>query len=330
MYRGKRTSKKHLWLILGLTFSFLLLSTLACTMGGLLSDTAGDEDVAAVRESENEEDQAASDVDSPADEAENDGGQAESSSDGSESDSIAPPAEQGGCTNVLYPMVLNQQWIYQITSEGETSKFGMTVSDVRENGATVDMLAYETGVTTSAEIECENGEILNFPNMMLGFLFGDVDGDIELEHIDGVYAPSYETFEANDWEYKWETEYLASGQLTAVSEGEMLNATLDDSPVRMEWESEGERETVEVEAGTFENAYVIDRKTEFEAALTLDSDGEIISLEGTVILETRLWFVPFQGLIRQEVTRTQLKLGPATFPLESDTVVELVEFYAAE
>ncbi len=56
----------------------------------------------------------------------------------------------------------------------------------------------------------------------------------------------------------------------------------------------------------------------------------MLSLDGTVILETKMWFIPFQGLVKQEVIRTQLKLGPAVFPIESDTMVELVAFYPAE
>ena len=328
MHQLAKNPYRKMLVITGLVLSLLLLSSVACTMGGLLGDlsaegTAAEETITDEVEAANEA-QTAPEPESGDDTKEN------SFEDDEDTEPVVPPAMDGACANVLYPMNMDNQWIYQITSAGETSKFGMTVSEVSEDGATVDMLAYETGITTSADLECDSGEILNFPSMMLGFLFGEVDGDIELEHIDGVYAPSYETLEANNWEYKWETEYIASGEISAVSDGETLYASLSDSPVHMEWEMEGEYETVEVEAGTFEDALIVDREAEFEAALTLESDGETLSLAGTVIMKTRLWFVPFQGLVRQEVTRTQLKLGAATFPVESDTVVELVEYYAGE
>jgi len=323
MFSNKHEITARLWLRIVLLGGILLSGSLACTLGGLV----GDADEAAGQEVELQEQVAEA---AAVDDAEEAGEPATDEDTTDQSMSPAAPSDGGGCTNVFYPMVLDQQWIYKILSEGEESKFGMTVSEVHEDGAVVDMLAYDTGVTTSAEVECANGEILNLPSMMLGFLFGEVDGDITLEHEDGVYAPSIGTLEANNWDYSWETDYVASGELTAVSEGEELSATLSDSPVHMEWETEGLRETVEVEAGTFAEAVVVERKTEFEADLTLVSEGESMSLEGTVILDTTLWFVPFQGLVKQEVTRTQLKLGPATFPVESDTVVELVEFYTAE
>lgn len=311
----------------------LLVSSLACSaVGAIGGNGEAGEASAPVVEQENEggvesAEDSGEDVEAV---SESDDEQVDGDSSPEPEDASAPPPGTGGCTNVFYPMVKDQQWVYEITSAEETSRLGLTVSEVGDELATVDMLAYETGVTTSADVVCEDGAIINFPTMMLGFLFGDVDGEIELEHIEGVYSPSHAVLEENEWEYEWETDYVASGVLTAVADGESFSATLSDSPVHMEWETEGEQETVEVEAGTFEDALVVERKTEFDAALTLESDGETLSLEGTVILETKMWFMPFEGLVKQEVTRTQLKLGMATFPVESDGNIELVEFYPAE
>ncbi len=325
MNPGKNTSMNTHRIMIFLMCGIFLISSIACSAAGL----------AGFRSDGETAEEVVSDADAG---VEPDSGLEEASSVepedlDSEDNSEPDPAEllgNSGCGNVFYPMVLDQQWIYQVTSGDEQSKLGMTVSSVSEDLAVLNILAYDTGVTTSAEVVCENGAIINFPNLMLGFLFGDVDGDIELEHVDGVYAPSYQDLEANDWEYEWETEYIASGVLTAVSDGEAFSAVLADSPVHMEWETRGDRESVEVEAGTFSDAVVVERKTEFEASLTLEFEGDVLSLEGTVILETKMWFVPFQGLMKQEVTRTQLKLGPAVFPVESDTVVELVAFYPVE
>lgn len=313
---------KFIPFVIALLLGFAMM---ACSLGGLVGgDSAGENSNESTASGSDAEgvDEVVVDID-------------ESAAEATEAEESDPPlsaaaANAHPCNNIFYPLIEEQQWIYLLTIEDEETKFGLTVSDVDASEATVDMLAYETGVTTATEVLCEEGAILYFPNMMLGFLFGDVDGDLEIIHEDGLFMPSEGVLFNDDMEYEWETELSASGTLTAIADGDELTAILSDSPVIMDWEFKGEQEEVEVEAGVYADAYKVTRKTEIEASLEMNIEGESLNLEGTIILDTTLWYVPGVGLIKQEVDRMQLKLGPASFPVESDTVIELVEFYAAD
>lgn len=314
-------SSKFIPFVIALLLGFAMM---ACSLGGLVGgDSAGENSSESTASESDAEgvDEVVVDIDESAEEA-------------TEAEESAPPqagaaASDHPCNNIFYPLIEEQQWIYSLTMEDEETKFGLTVSAVDASEATVDMLAYETGVTTATEVLCEEGAIIYFPNMMLGFLFGDVDGDLEIIHEDGIFMPSEGVLFNDDMEYEWQTELSASGTLTAIADGDELTAILSDSPVIMDWEFKGEQEEVEVEAGVYADAYKVTRKTEIEASLEMNIEGESLNLEGTIILDTTLWYVPGVGLIKQEVDRMQLKLGPASFPVQSDTVIELVEFYAA-
>ena len=95
------------------------------------------------------------------------------------------------CNNLLFPLVMGQQWVYRIYSESETSQTGLTVSKVQNNKATVDALDINTGVITKTTAECDGTAILNFPLMTIKLIVGNyLDGEIELEHVSGVFAPA--------------------------------------------------------------------------------------------------------------------------------------------
>lgn len=245
-----------------------------------------------------------------------------------------PPVDGGPCANTFYPMVPGYQWIYEVTSEGETSQISLTVSEVSGNEATLNALYLDSGVTTEATVECRDGAILNFPVMLLGFLFGDVDGELNVEHIDGEYAPSYATFASQNWEHTWMGEYLASGTINAVVDGDEVTGTLAESPLDMQWNTLGEGEAIfeaiTVEAGEFPRAIKLERELVFDLDVELEESGYTTSVAAVLTLQNNLWFEPNMGQLKQEIERASIKVYGVNFPIEIIGSIELVEFRIEE
>jgi len=245
-----------------------------------------------------------------------------------------PPAEGGACANTFYPMIPGYQWIYEVTAEGESSQISLTVSEVNGNEATLNALYLDSGVTTELTVECQDGAILNFPVMLLGFLFGDVDGELVVEHVDGVYAPSYDTLDSHNWDYTWTGEYLASGVIDAVIDGDQITGTLAESPVDMEWNTLGEGEAIfeaiTVKAGEFPRAIKLERELTFDFDAEMEESGYTVSVEAVLILQNNLWFEPNMGQLKQEIERASIKVYGVNFPLEMTGTIELVEFRMEE
>ncbi len=245
-----------------------------------------------------------------------------------------PPAGGGACANTFYPLIPGNQWIYEITSEGETSQISLTVSEVNGNQATLNTLYLESGVTSEATVECQDGAILNFPIVMLAFLFGDVDGELEVTHEDGVFVPNYQTFSQNHWDLTWTSDYVTSGEIQAEIEGEMVTGRLEDSPLRMTWNTLGSGntifESITVKAGSYPQAIKLERQVEFDFTAEMVEQGQTISLAAVLILENDLWFEPNVGLLRQEIAQASAKVYGINFPIVMDGSVELVEFRTGE
>lgn len=238
------------------------------------------------------------------------------------------PDYSGPCANVFYPFLVDRQWVYQkigmddtATPDPLTSKFGISVAEVTGSQAVLKAVDLATGTTTETRVECQDGAITNFPLMTLGSLFGDyLAGDIEVEYVSGVFAPTVSDLEAAGWNMSWEGEYIASGTVTLEAEGEQTTVTLSDSPVTMRWQNAGQ-ETVTVPAGTFENAYKVTRTTQVEASITLEG----LTGRATLTIETVHWFAPYVGLLKTEIVSASLTTFGISFPVEVGGSVELFE-----
>lgn len=248
---------------------------------------------------------------------------------------VPPPSADGGpCANTFYPMVPGYQWIYEVTSEGETSQISLTVSKVDGNEATLNALYLDSGVTTEATVECQDGAILNFPVMLLGFLFGDVDGELDVEHVDGEYAPSYSTLDSHNWDHSWTGEYLASGVIDAVVDGDQITGKLSESPVDMEWNTLGEGEAIfeaiTIKAGEFPRAIKLEREIIFDFDAEMEESGYTVSVAAVLTLQNNLWFEPNIGQLKQEIERASIKVYGVNFPIEMTGSIELIEFRMEE
>jgi hypothetical protein len=245
-----------------------------------------------------------------------------------------PPDHSNACANTFYPMIPGHQWIYEATSEGETSKISLTVSEVNGNQATLNILYLQSGVTNEVTVECLDGAIINFPVLLLGFLFGDVDGQISIEHVDGVYAPNYETLAKQNWNHEWSGNYLASGTIEAEIEGDAMTGILEESPINMQWNTLGAGEAifepVTVQAGEYNRAIKLEREVELDITAEIVEEGQSVSVSAVLILENNLWFEANVGQLKQEIENASVKLYGINFPVEMTGTVELVEFRSGE
>lgn len=247
---------------------------------------------------------------------------------------VPPPLGNGVCENSFYPLITGTQWVYEVTSEGETSQIGITVTEVVDNQARLNALYLETGITTEINVDCENGAIINYPILLLGFLFGDVDGEMNLQHKDGVFMPNYETFVAHNWDYSWTSQYSASGIVSAEIDGDNVTGILEESPLDMDWNTLGAGEAIfeaiTVKAGEFPHAIKLEREARFDFNAEVTEEGQTVSLAAVLTLKTNIWYEPNMGMLKQEIDQASVKVYGVNFPITMDGNLELVEFRTAE
>jgi len=240
---------------------------------------------------------------------------------------IQPPTQTpdviNPCANVLLPFEPGNQWIYQVErEEGLDKKLGLSVATVEASQATLSMLDMSTGIIVQTIVECEDGAITNLPALSLGMLFSDdLQGNLTITHVSGVYMPAETDFLANNWNLAWDGEYIANGSFMVDYEGETSTITLEDSPLRMEWWVEGQ-EPVTVQAGTFDQAYKIRNRIELDAKVDLDG----LMVQATLIVENEQWYQAGLGLLKSEVDSASIGYRVFIFPIYMKGEVELVEF----
>lgn len=249
---------------------------------------------------------------------------------------VPPPPEEGACANVLYPLIPGYQWVYEISWEDETTQIGVSVSEVTQDEATVNALYMGTGATTEATITCQDGAIVSFPTILLGFLFGDAEGSIDIQHQDGVFMPAYNTLEDHNWDYQWVSEYTASGVIQAEIDGDQVTGRLDDSPLSISWNTLEKEEDafafdpITVQAGDYPEAIKLRHETQLDFSAELEEGGVTTSLSAAIITKSSSWFQPNLGLLKQEIEQASAKVYGISFPISMDTTIELVEFRIEE
>lgn len=245
------------------------------------------------------------------------------------------------CDNVFYPLVPGNQWVYRVNQEeteiavtpdpaDNANQLGITVASVENSQATLDSMEMSTGVITQTLVECENGAIKNFPLLTLSIIFGDqVNGSVNAEYQDGVFAPPQADLVSKDWIHTWEGNYLLKGNFQAQSEEDMVTLTIADSPLKLLWETEGIREPVEVPAGSFPNAIRVERDAEMNISAEFDADGEVLQVNAVLSFKNTLWYEPYVGLLKEEIHDATIKYRGMSFPVMVNGDVELIEFRPA-
>jgi hypothetical protein len=244
----------------------------------------------------------------------------------------ATPRAPNPCENVLYPLIPGNNWIYEAGSPGqEKTRVGLTVDKVDGSQAQVNALSLATGVVTKTTVECEAGAIKNYPAMSLNMILGNyIKGEMQMEYVTGVFAPAEAEFVAANWDLKWQGDYTAIGALNLTEEGVVMTATVNKSPVHMDWKTAGAGEAayeaVTVPAGTYDRALKVLRDITIQADVSFEGQ----SMAGTIVIHTTQWFVPGIGSVKMQLDGGEVTYFGISLPILMQGTVELVEFRPAK
>ena len=240
------------------------------------------------------------------------------------------PPNQGACANPLFPLIPGHQWVYKITSNNETSKMGFTVTELNNQEAAINSVDFNTGMTSTTTIECDNGKILNFPVSLLGFIIRNTTDSVEINRIEGVFLPDYQTFERKQWHNEWEGTYLVTGVINANIDGKQATGKLNQSPLKLEWATLPFDKTtftsITVPAGKFDNVILIKRNLQLDFTTEVEQIGIKTSVAATVYLTNKLWYALNVGLLKQTIEKASIKIYGVEFPAAVEGSMELLRF----
>lgn len=235
------------------------------------------------------------------------------------------------CDNIFYPLAAKNSWSYrlnfdQIASDGNPDLV-VTVSESSPDSALISTSDYTISQVTQSTATCRQGAVVDFPVTELNLVLGMFSGDLDMKYESGIFMPSLQEFEANDWALEWETVYRANGNLQGSYEGDTITAELIDSPVKMRWKIIGTDETLEVPAGKFENLVKVDRVISFDVSrLQTTIEGSEVNISTTLIVDTVLWYAPHVGLVNEDIESASVKFYGIGIPVEIDGSLELLEY----
>lgn len=259
------------------------------------------------------------------------------------------PIKEGACANSLMPLEVGNQWVYiefdgpgtAELAQGEptptpNTTMTWTVTQVEDDIATMEIAVEEFDIEAEYTLQCDQGAILTFPTMNMELSMtggGSSSVGINYESQSGVFLPSVETLQNNDWDYEWDTSLLISGELESRPiEGQTMSMTFEESPWLMSWNTLGAGdqafEPVEVAAGRFERAL----KLEQEAVMSFN-----MQMEGMGLIEANFentanqWFVEGVGLVKTQSINSSMVLNEMNMPFSgaagANSTMELVEFH---
>jgi hypothetical protein len=239
----------------------------------------------------------------------------------------------GPCANILFPLVKGNRWYYEKQTNGATSAVNLLVDSTQGDQATVNFYGAASDLTSSTKAQCQDGAILNFPASELGMLFYDpAGGSLQMEYQSGLFFPAEAVFTQAQWDYSWKTALNATGsfQVRDPESGEVFSATLEKSPVTLEWRTAGAgnkaREAVSVPAGNFPQAVKVLLTATVDALAQLDSSDGRLSLPGKIIMHATLWFEPRIGLLKEEVNTLDVEYRGFTIPQDATSVLVLKKY----
>ena len=112
----------------------------------------------------------------------------------SEEPTLAPIA--GPCNNILHPLSLGNNWVYELDSIDENGNptkidYSWSVSESTDTGIVLGTLFYDSGTVVSANVDCSDGMIQNFPLTVSNIVLGDTEGSITYTFVSGKFLPSH-------------------------------------------------------------------------------------------------------------------------------------------
>lgn len=255
---------------------------------------------------------------------------------GTRAGSLAIPT--GQCANNLLPLERGNRWTYRTHTGGsgeageagtptptpsQSLTYSWTVTEVTETEATIRMEAEDLPITSTYTVECEQGAILSFPtiDLLMGIPGGAVGAaDLSYEHSEGLYLPSVETLEGENWDYEWNSEMAISGTITSSFGDRSTEMVFADSPWLMDWETGAEGhetfEPVSVPAGEFEEALVLTQEADITMNMALPESSQNVVVQFTSL--THQWYVPELGLVRTETLDSNMGMEGMDLPTDFD------------
>jgi hypothetical protein len=230
------------------------------------------------------------------------------------------------CLNVLYPLATGRRWDYEVT-HGETENvISATVIDAEGNQALVDLFDESNGTHSSFLVNCSDGALTEFSLTEIGFLFFSNGASLEVESTSGLLAPSRQQLEEKNWQYSWNTGLIASGQIILNDDplGE-IELEFKDAPVRINWDSTGEVESVQTPAGAFSDVRVVVARAQFNMMALIRKGAREETYPAVLTLVSRLWFMPYVGLVKQKFTSGVVEVGGYSYPITLLTRMELLK-----
>lgn len=232
---------------------------------------------------------------------------------------IPTPLPEGPCANVLYPLLPGNEWVYQTSGAEGQARMTFQVTGVENDLASFQVIDENTGVTTNDTVRCQDSAVVNLPLIYISLLLSDyLDGVLNTYQESGVTAPSYRTFEENNWVYSWGVEKLVEQPVKVQPPGLESGFILRSNIVKIQSETTGMREAITVPAGTFPQAILV--TNEFRAPVTIGSSGV------SFIVKYREWYEPYVGLLKIQTDSASLDYSGVPIPFPLDKTLELVEY----
>ncbi|MBI5352696.1 MAG: hypothetical protein HZB50_08685 [Chloroflexi bacterium] len=234
------------------------------------------------------------------------------------------------CNNVLYPMKVGQQWLYQETTTNRTDQLNMSILSVSDSQGNVLVKNQSTGNTKKVQVICDGDAIRNFPFMSVDAAFFDGLGFSKMSstYNSGILLPSETAFVNNNWALSWTTEYQVSGKTKMNFNGGQVSVEMINTPVTLTCQTlaagDAAFEMVTVPAGTFRALKVVCTE---QGQVTVNANG--MTVTGLAEGRSNQWFVLDTGLVKMQVEQATIKVLGVSFSVLTNNNFELLSFTAA-
>jgi hypothetical protein len=227
------------------------------------------------------------------------------------------------CRNILYPMAVGQQWLYQANALDRSELINMRVLSVNNSQGNVMVTNQTTGSAKQIQVQCEGDAIRSFPFMSVDALFGNsLNSSMTASYLSGALAPNEAAFLNNNWALAWSSQYLVSGTTVINRNGTQLTVTLNNSPITLTCQTlaagEAAFETIQVAAGTFRSLKVVCTE---QGQVTANVNG--LAVTGLAEGRSYQWFAPYIGLVKMQVDNASVRIFGFSFSLLTDNSLEL-------
>jgi hypothetical protein len=240
----------------------------------------------------------------------------------------APAAQT--CRNILYPVVVGQQWLYQAKALSRTDLLNMSILSVNNSQGNVLITNQSSGSTKQAQVQCDGDIIRSFPFISVDVLFGNnsLNSSMTASYVSGVLAPNEAAFLKNNWALAWSSQYLMSGNTIINRNGTQVNVTLNNSPVTLTCQTlaagEAAFETITVAAGTFRTLKVVCSE---QGQVTAIVNG--VSVTGQAEGRSYQWFAPYIGLVKMQADYAVVRVFDIPISLLTENYLEMRSYVPA-